>query len=103
MAALAKADAAVIDRTLAKEWVGNADGELLTRAQALAAVKSGAFKVESARLRDLRVRVFGDAALATMTVEAKGAFMGQPLPPLQRSTDFFELMTAVRKVGSPTP
>jgi ketosteroid isomerase-like protein len=38
---------------------------------------------------DLSVHVFGDAAVATMTAKLKGTFMGKPVPPSQRSTDFF--------------
>jgi len=88
-AAMLKQDVAVLDRSLAKEWVENADGEVMTRAQGLAAIKSGAFKLESATIRDISVHVFGDAAIATMTADIKGTFMGKAMPPLQRSTDFF--------------
>jgi len=88
-AAMMKGDVATFDGALGKEWVENADGEVMTKAQALAAIKAGTFKLESARLRDLSVHVFGDVAVATMTAEIKGTFMGKPLPPLQRSTDFF--------------
>jgi ketosteroid isomerase-like protein len=88
-AALVKGDLAVLDRSLAKEWVQNADGEVMTRAQGLAAIKSGAFKLESATMRDISVHVFGDVAIATMTGDVKGTFMGKAMPPLQRSTDFF--------------
>jgi uncharacterized protein (TIGR02246 family) len=86
-AALVKGDVAVLDRSLA--WAANADGEVATRAQLLAAIKSGAYKLESATMRDISVHVFGDAAIATMTADVKGTFMGQALPPLQRGTDFF--------------
>jgi uncharacterized protein (TIGR02246 family) len=88
-AALVKGDVAILDRSLAKEWAANADGEVATRAQLLAAIKSGAYKLESATMRDISVHVFGDAAIATMTADVKGTFMGQALPPLQRGTDFF--------------
>jgi ketosteroid isomerase-like protein len=88
-AAMSKVDAAALDRILAKEWSENADGELITRAQATAALNAGAMKFESLTLRDLSAHVFGDAAIATMTAEIKGTFMGKPMPPLQRSTDFF--------------
>jgi uncharacterized protein (TIGR02246 family) len=88
-AAMLKVDPAALDRILGKEWVENADGELTTRGQAMAAFKSGALKFESLALRDLSVYVFGDVALATMTADIKGTFMGKPMPPLQRSTDVF--------------
>jgi len=88
-AALVKADEAALGQILAKEWVVTADGQTMTRAQSMAAFKSGAYKIESARVRDLDVHVFGDAAVATMLVDTKATFMGQPVPPLARSTDFF--------------
>ena len=88
-AAMVKGDVSVLESNLAKEWALNEDGQVTPRAQALAAFKSGAYKVESATLRDLSVHVFGDAAIATMVVETKGTFMGKPVPPLARSTDFF--------------
>ena len=87
--AMVKRDVAALDHILTKEWAENADGEVMTRAQGLAALKSGAFKLESVNLHDLSVHVFGDVAIATMAVDIKGTFMGKPVPPSQRSTDFF--------------
>ena len=89
IAALLKQDVATLDRITAKEWVANGDGEVMTKAQALAAQKSGAFKYESITLRDLRAYVFGDVAVVTSTLDGKGTAMGQPLPARQHSTDFF--------------
>jgi uncharacterized protein (TIGR02246 family) len=89
VSAMVKPDVAALDRILAKEWAENADGEVMTRVQALAALKSGGFKLESVNLHDLSVHVFSDAAIATMAVDIKGTFMGKPVPPSQRSTDFF--------------
>jgi uncharacterized protein (TIGR02246 family) len=88
-AAMVKRDVAALDRILAREWAENADGDVMTRAQALPALKSGGFKLESVNLHDLSIHVFGDAAIATMGVDIKGTFMGKPVPPSQRSTDFF--------------
>jgi ketosteroid isomerase-like protein len=88
-AAMVKGDVSALESNLAKEWTLTEDGQTTTRAQALGAFKSGAYKVESATLRDLRVFVLGDAAIATMLVETKGTFMGKPVPPVSRSTDFF--------------
>ena len=87
--AMVKGDLAVLERGLAKEWTLTEDGQVTSRAQALAALKSGAYKVESAALRDVTVHVVGDAAIATMTVETKGTFMGKPVPAASRSIDFF--------------
>lgn len=88
-AAMVKGDMAALESNLAKEWTLSEDGQVTTRAQSMAALKSGAYKLESASLRDLRVFVVGDAAVATMLVDTKGTFMGKPVPPTSRSTDFF--------------
>jgi ketosteroid isomerase-like protein len=88
-AAMVKGDFAVLESNLGKEWTLTEDGQTTTRAEAIGAFKSGAYKVESATLRDLRVLVAGDAAIATMVVETKGTLMGKPVPPMSRSTDFF--------------
>ncbi len=89
VAALVKSDKAALEKILAKEWASNADGEVGSRADTLKAITAGALKFESAQIRDLSVRVFGDVAIATSTVDAKGTFSGKPLPALQHSTDFF--------------
>jgi ketosteroid isomerase-like protein len=88
-AAMVKGDMSVLESNLAKEWTLTEDGQTTTREQALGAFKSGAYKVESAALRDMSVFVAGDAAIATMVVETKGTLMGKPVPPMSRSTDFF--------------
>jgi ketosteroid isomerase-like protein len=46
-------------------------------------------KFESLQIRDLSVRIFGNVAVATMTTDIKGTFMGEQMRPLQRSTDLF--------------
>jgi ketosteroid isomerase-like protein len=86
---MTKGDVAAAEQVLANEWVEHSNGGVTTRAQVLGAMKSGAVKVESATVRDLRIAVFGDAAVATMTMEVKGSFMGKPFPGVQRGTDFF--------------
>ncbi len=89
IAALAKPDLAFLDRTLAREYMDAADGEAISKAQLLAAFKSGAFKFESMKLRDLDVHVFGYVAIATSTVDVKASYLGKAVAPLQRSTDIF--------------
>lgn len=86
---MTKRDVAAVEQVLASEWVEHSNGAVTTRAQVVAALESGAVKVESAAVRDLRIAVFGDAAVATMIMEVKGSFMGKPFPPVQQGTDFF--------------
>jgi uncharacterized protein (TIGR02246 family) len=87
--ALLKSDLAPFDRFLAKEWTENDDGQVKTRAQALAEVKSGVYKLASLELKDLNPHVFGDVAVVTMTAVLKGKYKGKDIPGPTRSTDFF--------------
>ena len=59
-------DAALMDRIVAYEMVGtDPAGHRWNKSEYLESVKSGAFKIESFELADMKVRVFGDAAVAT--------------------------------------
>jgi hypothetical protein len=79
----------VLERNLAKQRMLTEDGPTTTRAQAIGAFRSGASTVESATLRDLRVRVAGDAAVPTTVFETNGTLKGKSLPPRSCSTDCF--------------
>ena len=87
--ALVKRDLATLERIVAKEWTLVSDGQLTTRAAAIADLKSGAYRFESAVMRDMSVHVFGDAAVATMIGEMKGTYKGAAISGSSRSTDFF--------------
>ena len=87
--ALLKKDAAAWDKVLAKEWIYNTDGQLITRTQMLAEIKSGAYKLAAMELTDLSPHVFGDSAVVSMTAVMKGKYKGSDIPSPQRSTDFF--------------
>jgi ketosteroid isomerase-like protein len=88
-AAMVKRDVAAVEGFLAKEWAAVWDGQLTTRAAAIADLKSGAYQFESATVHDLNVHVFGDVAIATMIGEAKGKYKGADISGSSRSTDFF--------------
>lgn len=87
--ALLKSDVASFERFLAKEWTYTADGQVMSRAQMLAEIKSGAFKFTSLEMSDLSPHVFGDVAVVTMTAVMKGKYKGGDMSSPQRSTDFF--------------
>lgn len=64
--ATVKNDAAVIDRLLAHNWMNtNANGTVTTKAQLMALLKSGTFKIMSIENDDVLVRVYGDTAIVT--------------------------------------
>ena len=88
-AAMVKEDVTAMEPFLGKEWVYSLDGQVTSRAQMLADMKSGVYKVDSAVLRDLQARVFGDVAIATMVGDMKGSYRGADISGAARSTDFF--------------
>jgi uncharacterized protein (TIGR02246 family) len=87
--AATKGDIAFFERVLAKEYAQVADGKPVDVAAQLAEFRSGAIRIESMTLRDLRVHVFGDAAIVSMVAESKGTYKGTPTSEKSRGVDFF--------------
>ena len=85
--AFMKPDLPALDRILAKEWINNFEGQVASRAQVLAEIKNGAYKLESCKLTDLSAHVYGDVAIVTSTVAMKGTYKGSAVPSPQRSAD----------------
>ncbi len=78
VAALGNNDAAGLDRIWADGYVFiGSTGVLTTKAQRLAALKSGEFKYESISFDDLNIHLFGDTAVATFIVTSKFQSNGQ--------------------------
>jgi len=67
----------------------NTDGQVISKAQSFAELKSGAYKITSMELSDLRPYVLGNVAVVTMTVNMKGTYKGSAIPGPMRGTDFF--------------
>lgn len=69
-----KKDARTMDRILADDWVSvDFHGKTITKAQAMAELKSTAAAGQSMELGDMKVRVLGDAAVVTGT-DSSGKF-----------------------------
>ena len=92
--AIEKYRAALLRRdtpTLEQIWTDdyffvNASGEMLTKAQRLANLKSGATTLESINEEgELKVRVHQNTAVATSRVTIKGQYSGQPTTGQYRS------------------
>ena len=79
--AMVRADAAGWSRYIAGEWVLTySDGTLVTKPMALADLKEGALRIESFRLDDMKVRVYGDTAVVTGRTTPKGRnAKGEPM------------------------
>ncbi|MFO7691577.1 MAG: DUF4440 domain-containing protein [Vicinamibacterales bacterium] len=107
-AAAKNRDIAFFERHVAQEHVQIVDGKPVDFRAQLAAFKSGLLRIESAALRDVQVRVFGDAAIVSLEGEATGTYRGKPFADRSRGVDFFakrdgrwqvvySQMTSVRK------
>jgi ketosteroid isomerase-like protein len=73
-----KHDAAPLERIVADDWAGfNWDGAKGTKAQLIADVKSGNYKIESVTFDPIKVRVFGDTAVATGGDTEKSQYNGK--------------------------
>jgi uncharacterized protein (TIGR02246 family) len=76
--ALVKADAATLERVMADDWsMTTWDGKTQAKAQSIAEIKSGASKFEAASVDNIKVRVFGDAAVVTLTQTEKSQERGK--------------------------
>jgi ketosteroid isomerase-like protein len=76
--AIVKGDVATIDRILADDFsYTNWDGTIETKAQHIEGIKSKVYKVESLNLENLKVRVFGEAAVVTVGQVEKSQWKGK--------------------------
>ncbi len=86
-AALLRRDIPMLEQIWADDYFFvNAAGEMLTKAQRLANLKSGATTLESINEEEeLKVRVHQNAAVATSRVTIRGQYSGQPTSGQYRS------------------
>jgi ketosteroid isomerase-like protein len=76
--AISRRDVAALDRLLADDFqVTNPLGQVLTKHEALAALTSPDYQLESLSNDDIAVRVFGDMAVATAVGTARGRYQGR--------------------------
>ena len=90
IAALIKKDLAAFGNVFADDAVFTGpDGEVQTKAQLLAHLKSGTLVMESSVISDIKVRVFGEAAVVTYTTTDRGKYKGTDISGRYRWTDTF--------------
>jgi ketosteroid isomerase-like protein len=86
--ALVKHDWTFLDRILADDYVvTDPEGNVSTRAQEIAFLKSGEFAVTSCVHHELKVRVYGDAAIVTGHTTTKETYKGRDFVNNLRWTD----------------
>ena len=82
-----KGDTAALGRLLSDQFAfTNSRGEVRTKAQMLSDLKSGAVKYEELTRDALKVRFFGDTAIATAQVTVKGQRNGEDMSGRYRGT-----------------
>ena len=85
-----KPDIAFLDQILADDWVfTDPDGNVLTKAQDIAAIKSGEYVFTSAVADEMKVRVYGNAAVVSGRFTAKETLKGKDVSGQVRFTDTF--------------
>ena len=83
-------DVAFADRFLADDYMGTDEhGVVKTKAQEIAEIKAGAHLSTSGVLDNIRVRVYGDAAVVTGRRIMKGLFQGKEYRSPYLWTDIF--------------
>jgi len=85
-----KRDIAFADRFLADDYTGTEEkGIVMTKAQELEDLKSGVHLSTSGVQDDIRVRVYGDAAVVTGRTTVKGQYQGKEFTSRYRWTHTF--------------
>jgi ketosteroid isomerase-like protein len=88
--ALLKNDTAALERIYADEYLfTDSEGVTWNKSQDLANTKSGASKITSFKLEDMKVHVYGEAAVVTGKTILKGTFQGKDISGQHRFTDVF--------------
>jgi len=65
------------------------DGGVQTKTQLLADVKSGTLKIQSTEISNLKIRVFGESAIASYETNDKGKYKDRDISGHYRWTDVF--------------
>jgi hypothetical protein len=91
--ALAKSDAAALDRIYADNYtLVNESGVLTTKAPRLAAIKSGDLKYELVSFDEVNIRLYENTAVANYRVTSKGQLKGQNIGGQFRATSTYVKM-----------
>lgn len=88
--AVLKGDASASERYLADTYVFTGpDGTVENKSQAIADLKSGDLKLQSASFDDAKVQVYGNTAVVTYSSNDKGTYKGKDISGKTRWTDVF--------------
>jgi ketosteroid isomerase-like protein len=87
--ALVNGDFQALGGIFAEEWTLVSDGQVMSRQQIFAQLKSGDLKFNSYDLGELDIRVFGDTAVVIGHGKPQGEYRGQKFEEAEMFTDTF--------------
>ena len=88
--AMLKGDASAVERHYDDTFVFTTpDGKVMTKAQVVSNVKTGAAKFESSKFEEMKVQVYGDSAVVTSLTTDKGTVNGVDVSGRYRWMDVF--------------
>ena len=83
-------DRETINAILADDWsVTDPAGRVLSKSQVMSELDSGERKLESGKIDDVKVRLFGEVAVVTGRTTATGSYQGNTVSVTLRFTDVF--------------
>ncbi len=86
--AIVENDAAAIGRYMADDWtIVGPDGSMNDKSTFLGLVRSGVLTHDVMTSDDMKVRVYGDAAIVTARSVSGGTYQGQPFRVLEQFSD----------------
>jgi ketosteroid isomerase-like protein len=89
-AANMKGDTATLAAIFVDSFIStNSEGKTRTKAEVLAQVKSGEIKYDTSKVEDMKVYVYGDAAVVNGRWKAKFVEKGKPVDTTERFTDTY--------------
>ena len=88
--AMVQNDADAIGRYMADDWtIVGSDGRMSDKATFLGLVESGALSHDVMDSEDMRIRIYGDAAVLLARGVSGGSFRGQGFREVERSSNVF--------------
>ncbi len=85
-----KGDAAAMEEIFGEGYIETgSDGRVRTRAEVIGAMKAGEIKYESAKTEDLKVMVYGDAAVVSGKWTGAYRYKDKPVRLQERFTNFY--------------
>jgi ketosteroid isomerase-like protein len=87
--ALIKGDSSVFERYVAETAMFTDEDGISDKARLVTDLRSGDLKFQSSKLNDMKVQVYGDAAVVTYGSTDKGTYKGKDISGRYRWTDTF--------------